>query len=197
MLKHRRIPDHNHLPKKGDDMAVSKHTRKGEPGTNPVFRELFRNSQVSDERQQEWQDAVRHAGTGTPPLRFPVYEHLYQFNLCAQKMVELLEELSNKFAIDPEALLYNQSLIQSVRAAISLDIVESMTGVEHTEAWLFQSQQRSEEEKLRDPDDVYITVHQREAERIKMGLPPRIRFLDEPRAVKKSPGKKTRATRAT
>jgi hypothetical protein len=178
-------------------MATLKHTRRPASDTNPVFRELFRNSHVSTERQQEWQDALRHAGTGTPPLRFPVYEHLYQFNLCAQKMVELLEELSNKFAIDPEALLYNQSLIQSVRAAISLDIVESMTGVEHTEAWLFQSQQRSEEEKLRDPDDVYITVHQREAERIKMGLPPRIRFLDEPRAVKKSPGKKTRAIRAT
>jgi hypothetical protein len=139
-------------------MAVSKHTRRSASDTNPVFRELFRNSQVSTERQQEWQNAVRHAGTGTPPLRFPVYEHLYQFNLCAQKMVELLEELSNKFAIDREALLYNQSLIQSVRAAISLDIVESMTGVEHTEAWLFQSQQRSEEETLRDPDDVYITV---------------------------------------
>jgi hypothetical protein len=72
-----------------------------------------------------------------------------------------------------------------------------MTGVEHTEAWLFQSQQRSEEETLRDPDDVYITVHQREAERIKMGLPPRIQFLDEPRSGKKSTGKKTRATRAT
>ena len=175
-------------------MAISKHTRKGEPGTNPVFRELFRNSNVSDKRQQEWQDAVRHAGTGTPPLRFPVYEHLYQFNLCAEKMVELLGELSNKFAIEPKALLYNQSLIQYARAVISLDIVESMAGVEHTEAWLFQTQQRSEEEKLRDPDDVYITVRQREAKRIKMGLPPRIQFLNQPRSVKKSSGKKTRAS---
>jgi hypothetical protein len=178
-------------------MAVSKHTRKGASGTNPVFRDLFRNSQVSTEREQEWQNAMRHAETGTPRLRFPVYDHLYQFNLCAQKMVELLEELSNKFAIDPEALLYHQSMIQYLRAVISVDIVESMAGVEHTEAWLFQSQQRSEEEKLRDPDDVYITVRQREAERIKMGLPPRIQFMDESPSVKKSIGKKPRATRAT
>jgi hypothetical protein len=178
-------------------MAASKHTRKGEPGTNPVFRELFRNSNISEKRQQEWQDSVRHAGAGTPPLRFPVYEHLYQFNLCAEKMVELLEELSNKFAIEPKALLYHQSLIQFARAVISLDIVESMAGVEHTEAWLFQTQQRSEEEKLRDPDDVYITVRRREAERMKMGLPPRIRFLDQPRSVKKSTGKETRASSAT
>ena len=178
-------------------MAVSKHTRPPGSDTNPFIRELFRNSQVSDKRQQEWQDAVRHAGTGTPPVRFPVYEHLYQFNLCAQKMVELLQELGIKFHIDPEARLYHQSLIQFVRASISLDIVESMAGVEHTEAWIFQSQQRSEEEKLRDPDDVYITVRQREAERIKMGLPPRIRFMDEPRSVKKSTRKKARAARTT
>ena len=178
-------------------MDVSKDTRRSGSDTNPFFRELFRNSQVSEKRQQEWQDAVRHAGTGTPPLRFPVYEYLYQFNLCAEKLVELLEELSSKFAIEPKALLYNQSLIQYARAVISLDIVESMAGVEHTEAWLFQTQQRSEEEKLRDPDDVYITVRQREAERIKMGLPPRIQFLDQPRSVKEPTGKKTRATRAT
>jgi hypothetical protein len=178
-------------------MATSNDTRRSASDTNPFFRELFRTSNVSDKRHQEWKAAVRHAGTGTPPLRFPVYEHLYQFNLCAQKMVELLEELSKKFAIDSKALLYNQSLIQSVRALISLDIVESMAGVEHTEAWLYQTQQRSEEENLRDPDDVYITVREREAERIKMGLPPRIRFLDEPRSGKKSSGKKTRATRAT
>jgi hypothetical protein len=178
-------------------MATSKDTRRSGPDTNPFFRELSRNSQVSDKRQQEWQDAVRHAGTGTPPLRFPVYEHLFQFNLCAQNMVELLQVLGNKFAIDPEARLYHQSLIQFVRASISLDIVEQMAGVEHTETWLFQSQQRSEEEKLRDPDDVYITVRQREVERIKMGLSPRIRFIDEPRCVKKSSGKQTRVTRVT
>ena len=179
-------------------MDVSKDTRRSGSDTNPVFRELFRNSNLSDKRQQEWQDAVRHAGTGTPPLRFPVYEHLYEFNRCTEKMVEVLEELSNKFAIEPKALLYNQSLIQYARAVISLDIVESMAGVEHTEAWLFQTQQRSEEEKLRDPDDVYFTVRQREAERIKMGFSPRIRFIDEPRSGKKSTtGKQIRTTRAT
>ena len=178
-------------------MATSNDTRRSGPDTNPFFRELFRKGQVSDKRQQEWHDAVRRAETGTTPLRFPVYEHLYQFNLCAQKMVELLEELSSKFAIDPKALLYNQAMIQYLRAVISVDIVESMAGVEHTEAWLFQSQQRSEEEKLRDPDDVYIAVRQREAERIKMGLSPRIRFIDEPRSAKKSTGKQTRATRTT
>jgi hypothetical protein len=30
-----------------------------------------------------------------------------------------------------------------------------MSGVELTEEWLFESQRRKEEERLRDPDDVY------------------------------------------
>jgi hypothetical protein len=36
-----------------------------------------------------------------------------------------------------------------------------------------------EENKLRDPDDVYISVRQREDERLGLGLAPRIRFLDQ------------------
>jgi hypothetical protein len=36
-----------------------------------------------------------------------------------------------------------------------------------------------EEKVLRDPDDVYLSVRDREAERIAQGLPARIRFLDQ------------------
>ena len=52
-------------------MAVSKHNRKDPPGTNRFFLELFRNSRVSEEGERAWHDAVRHAGTGSPPSRFP------------------------------------------------------------------------------------------------------------------------------
>jgi hypothetical protein len=165
-------------------MAVSKHSRKAVPGTNPFSLKLFRNSSVSPERERAWHDTVRHAGTGNPPLRFPVYEHLYLLNVHAQKMVELLAELSRRFAIGREPMLYHQSLIQFVRASVSQGIVESMNGVEQTDAWLHQSQQRLEENKLRDPDDVYISVRRREAERLRQRLPPRVQFLDEPPAAK-------------
>lgn len=163
-------------------MATSKDTRRSGSETNPFFRELFKNSAVSQERERAWQDAVRHAGTGTPPLRFPAYEHLYLLNVYAQKLVELLEELSSKFAVCREYMPYCQSLVQYVRATVSVEIAEAMAEVEETEAWLFQSQQRKEEDRLRDPDDVYISVRQREVERINQGLPPRIQFLDQPPA---------------
>jgi hypothetical protein len=54
-----------------------------------------------------------------------------------------------------------------------------MTEIEHTEAWLFETQRKLEEKKFLDPDDVYYHVRDREAERSQQGLPPRIQFLDE------------------
>jgi hypothetical protein len=111
-------------------------------------------------------------------------------------MVELLGELGSKFAIGRESLLCHQSLIQYVRASVSQGIVELMNGVELTDAWLHQSQQRVEESKLRDPDDVYISVRRREAERLRQGLPPRIRFLDEPLAAKTPAAKKANPRKA-
>ena len=176
-------------------MAVSKHTRKDTPGTNPFFQELFRNSRVSEERERAWQAAVRHAGTGSPPLRFPAYEHLYLLNVYAQKMVELLEDLGGNFSINREPMLYRQSLIQYVRASASQDVVDFMSGIELTEEWLFESQRRKEEISLRDPEDVYITVRHREAERAEQGLPPRVRFLDEPQSTNSPTTKKAKTVK--
>jgi hypothetical protein len=160
-------------------MAVSKNTRRSDPDTNELFQSFFQKSQVSEEREHAWHDAVRRVGTGTPPLRFPVYEQLYFLNVYAQRMVDLLKEVSSRFGLNQETTLYHQSLIQYVRAGASRELLESMTGIEHTDAWLFESQRKLEEKNLRDPDDVYLLVRDREQERIHQGLPPRIRFLDD------------------
>ena len=182
---------------KGDNMAVSKHSRASDSGPNPFFLELFRDLSDSGERERSWHIAMAHGGEGTPPLRFPVYEHLYLLNVYAQKMAELLEDVSRKFAINSESLPYYQSLIQYVRASASHGLIDLMAGVEQTEAWLHQSQQRVEEEKLRDPDDVYISVREREAERLRQRLPPRIEFLDESPPVKAPAAKKRKAGKAS
>jgi hypothetical protein len=166
-------------------MAVTKGTRRSTPDTNAtqtqLFQTLFKNlrSPNAKDRQRSWQDALRYEGTGDPALRFPVYEHLYLINVCAQKMIELLQELSGKFALNTDTTHYNQSLIQYVRSNVTGDILRSMKEVEITESWLFQSQYRREEKKLFDPDDIYLLVREREVERINQGLPPRIRFLNE------------------
>jgi hypothetical protein len=194
--QHQYAPDHTSPSVKGDDMAVPKDTCSASQGANPLFLEIFRASKVSAEREQAWREAVRLSGTGSPSLRFPVYEYLYQLNVCAQRMVELLEELSGKFSINREPMLHRQSLIQYVRATASQDVVDFMSGVELTEEWLFESQRRKEEERLRDPDDVYINVRHREAERRQQGLPPRIRFLDEAQVANSPTAKKAKVGKA-
>jgi hypothetical protein len=166
-------------------MAVSKNTRRSTSDTNPLFQTFFQNSRVSEERERAWHDAVRHVGGGTPPLRFPVYEHLYTLNVYAQRMVDLLQEVSCRFALNREISVYHQTLIQYVRAGATQELLQSMEEVELTETWLFESQRRVEERKLRDPDDIYLQLRERELEHIHQGLPPRIEFLDEKLAIKK------------
>ena len=162
-------------------MAVPKHTRASGCETNPFFLELFRDHSGSDERERSWHTAMAHAGEGALPLRFPAYETLYLINVHAQKLVDLLCEMTDRFGIDPESLEYHQSLIQLVRAGASQSIAAFMNDVELTDQWLFERLRVNEEKKLRDPDDVYISVREREMERISQGLPPRIRFVDHER----------------
>jgi hypothetical protein len=170
-------------------MAVSKNTRRSDPDTNEVLHSFLQSSQVSEERKHEWMEAVRHAETGTPPLRFPAYEHLYLVNVHAQKLVDLLKEVTSRFGLNRDTCLYHQSLIQYVRAAACRDLMESMVEVEHTEAGLFQTQRHAEEKRFYDPDDVYFHVQEREVERTRQGLPPRIKFLDEGLTIRKSRSK--------
>ena len=169
----------HHLLTKGDDMAVSKQTRASGCETDPFFLELFRDRSESDERERQWHTAMAHAGEGTPPLRFPVYECLYLINVHSQKLVDLLDEACNRFGVEHESLVYYQSLIQCVRAGASQDIVSFMNDVELTEEWLFERQRVNEERKFRDPEDAYLEVRRQEAARAEKGLPPLIKFLED------------------
>jgi hypothetical protein len=176
----------HHLLRKGDDMAVSKHSRPSGCETNPFFLELFRDRPQVEERERMWHMAISHAGEGTPPLRFPVYETLYLINVYSQKLVDLLDEVGQRFGIDSGSREYHQSMIQMVRASASEGIMNHMNDIETTEEWLFERLWFKEQKKLRDPDDAYLDVRNQEAERIEQGLPPRVQFLDEPLIVRPS-----------
>ena len=101
-----------YLPVKGEDMTVSRNSRRSASDTNELFESFFQKSQVSEEDVRAWHEAVRHAGIVTPLFRFPVYEHMYFLNVYAQKMVDLLKEVSSRFGLNREISFYHQSLIQ-------------------------------------------------------------------------------------
>jgi len=71
--------------------------------------------------------------------------------------------MANRFAIDRDASLYHQSMIQYVRADVSRDLLDSMTGNEITDSRLFEMPGRAKEKKLLDPDNVYAEVRRRKA----------------------------------
>jgi len=159
-------------------MAVSKSTRPSTFDTNQILRKILKSNRVSSDREQSWSRALVHSETGDPPVRFPIYECLYQINVHAQGLIDVLKTTSDKFSINQSLTVYQQSLVQYVRAAATRNIMDAMSEVEHAEAWLFQTLQHQEEKKFTDPDDVYFEVRDREAERAKEGLPPRIEFLE-------------------
>ena len=130
-----------------------------------------------------WSRATAHLDKGALDVRFPIYGHLYNLNLYAQKLVDIVAEISSNLSVLPEDSLYHQYLIQQVRSAVTSDVLDQMGDIEHIESWLFESLRRAEERKMRDPEEVYLAIREQEAERIRKGDPPRIRFLDDPPEV--------------
>ena len=178
-------------------MATLYNNRASGCETNPFFLELFRDLSNPGERERAWHTAMVHAGEGVPSLRFPVYETLYLINIHAQKLVDLLEELSRRFGIDHESLEYHQSLIQYVRAVSSQSVAVHMNDIETTEEWLFERQRMNEENKLRDPEEIRLEVQRRETEPAEEELPSLIESLDEPLPEKPPIAKEGRTGKTT
>jgi uncharacterized NAD(P)/FAD-binding protein YdhS len=176
-------------------MAVSKSTRPSTSDTNQILHTILKSNQVNSDREQSWSRALVHSDAGDPSLRFPVYDCLCQINVHAQGLVDALRLVSGKFSINQTWAVYQESLVQYVRAAATRNILDAMSEVEHTEAWLFQTLQHQEEKKFVDPDDVYSEVRDREAERAQQGLSPRIEFIDtKPKTSSESEAAKPKNT---
>lgn len=172
-------------------MAVSKSTPTSPASTRQHIDRLFRKSQVSADRLQEWKSATKHLDHGDHTLRFPIYEHLYNFNLCAQQMVTLLRVIDGSLnEPEQEAFLY-QCVIQKIRANFTSAILDQMSDVERLDSWIFESLCRSQEAELTDSDEMYLRIRELEAERLKNGKKPRVQFLDEKPVADKSKSKKS------
>src|SRR5882672_7186695 len=110
-------------------------------------------------------------------MRFPIYEHLYQLNRNLQETVEVLERIRKLPRVDKKKFHAYQVEIELLRAEASQDIAEIMDAIEGKEAHQFWLKKRAYEKSIGDPDDIYFDVIQREAERRKKGLPPRLEIL--------------------
>jgi hypothetical protein len=135
---------------------------------------------MMEKRKHEWLRATAHLEEETPTdLRFPVYGQLHALNLHAQSLVDVLGEIGKRLSPNGDRTLHYQYLVQFLRACVTSDLLDHMAGIEQTEEWIFENLGREQKKKQGDPDDVYIDVRERETERLRLGLSPKVRFLNE------------------
>jgi hypothetical protein len=124
-------------------------------------------------------------GIGSPVLRQPsvrspklqIYESLFLLNEGVDHLIALLRDMENLPFAEKESLRCAVVELEEVRCDVNADFTEKLADSERLDEGRFWKQRRDFEKKWRDPDDVYIEVQQREEERKKRGLPPRLGVL--------------------
>src|SRR5229473_2181536 len=104
-------------------------------------------------------------------MRYPIYEYLYELNRNLRETVEILERIRKSPGMREKPFKHHQVEIEHLRADATEDVLDVMSDIEVDEASRFWSQKRAYEKSIRDPDDVYFEVRDREEERRKQGLP--------------------------
>jgi len=111
----------------------------------------------------------------SPKLR--IYESLFLLNQGVDHVVALLRGMEKFPFADKESVQSAVAEIEEVRCDMNADFVEHLADSERYDEGRFWKQRRTYEKKWRDPDDVYLSVVEREEERKKQGLPPRVGIL--------------------
>jgi len=122
-------------------------------------------------------EGIRSAFPTQPSARSPklrTYESLFLWNQGVDQLVATLRSMEKLPLADKESLQVAQLTVEELRADVNADFVEELVDMERIDEGRFWKQKRAYEKNWRDPDDVYLDVEQREEERKKQGLPPRI-----------------------
>ena len=110
-------------------------------------------------------------------MRFPIYESLYFLNRNIQDLVVILEEIKKAPGIRKRAFDAYRVDIEYLRSHATQDVLEVMNDKELSEMATLGRQKKVYEDSLRDLDDVYFEVQEREEQRHKQGLPSLIGVL--------------------
>ena len=125
-------------------------------------------------------EGIRSPFPAQPSARSPklrIYESLFLLNEGVDYVVALLRGLEKFPFAHKDDLQCGQAQIEEVRADVNADFAEHLMDSERHDEGRFWKQRRGYEKKWRDPDDVYLSVEEREEERKKQGLPPRVGIL--------------------
>jgi hypothetical protein len=110
-------------------------------------------------------------------MRFLVYESLYFLNRNIDDLLVVLEEIRKCPGMPERSFEAYKVEIQYLRSRATQDVLEAMNDMEIDEMATLGKQKKDYEDTIRDLDDVYFEVQQREEQRRKQGLPSLIGIL--------------------
>ena len=125
-------------------------------------------------------EGIRSAFPAQPSARSPklrIYESLFQLNEGVDHVVALLRGMERFPFLHKDDLQCGQAQIEEVRAEVNAHFAEHLMDSERHDEGRFWKQRSAYEKKWRDPDDVYLSVEEREEQRKKQGLPPRVGII--------------------
>jgi hypothetical protein len=135
----------------------------------------------------------------SPKLR--IYESLFLWNQGVDQVVAILRGMEKLSCADKQSLQFAQVEIEELRAGVNADFVEEIGEHERLDQGRFWKQRRAYEKTLEDPDDVYFAVEEREEQRRKQGLPPRLGIVphsaiaDEEKRIEEEQERKQRRSK--
>src|SRR6202022_3101860 len=111
----------------------------------------------------------------SPKLR--IYEYLFLLNQKLQEAVQILKQLEKCPWLRRDFLRSFQVEIEDLRAQTNFEVIEHMSDREQRDWAHFGKLRREWDRHFEDPDDVYLQAEDREKERRKQGLPPRLGII--------------------
>lgn len=101
-----------------------------------------------------------------------VFEHLAALNRNVDAAIDTLRKLAEYPELqNRESFMFSQSYFREHLADANISILEALYGAEERTGGAACKERRAYERQVRDPDDCYLEVIQREKERRQQGLP--------------------------
>jgi hypothetical protein len=125
-------------------------------------------------------EGIRSSFSTQPILRSPklrIYEYLFLFNQKLQETVQILKQLEKCPRLRRDFLRSFQVEVEDLRAQTNFEVIEHLSDREQHDWAHFGKLRREWDRRFEDPDDVYLKAEQREKERGKQGLPPRLGII--------------------
>jgi hypothetical protein len=119
----------------------------------------------------------------SPKLR--VYRYLFLLNHRLHETLQILKRLESCPGLRRHFLRAFQVEVEEFRAETNFELTALLSEREEQDWARFGKLHRRWRKQFADPDDVYIEVERREAQRLKQGLPPRLIGVLSPSVVAK------------